>query len=205
MKILGANPLKGDASAFPALRGMPAFPRKQFAAAGYVNNHSGGELITEVLTSANNGVWIAPSTTNIIKLIEGYGSLGTPVRIVRTWERYWEDYYYYVDGSFDSVTGGPDRTGTGNPPTGVYCDAPTPQTGRYTEKQRCYSYTTSERVIEATYGTSVFLFDLEFKGGYGEQVRGEYSTSYSNIIIIPNMEYILSIPSGGQLTMTYTK
>jgi hypothetical protein len=197
MKILGANPLMAEASAFPAWRGIQSFPRKQFAAAGYVNNINKRDLITTGFSQ--DTLWRAPYNVSMIETLSGHGGPGKPGSSSPAWY-YSRQEIAYKDGS---VTNEYDFTyNEGNAPADscVYYDS---SNSSSTIVRVCTFYTqVPATVTNAEYGGDASAFGYTFGGGYG---YGQPPLILMDVpfSIVPGEVYQIRVPSGGLLYFTY--
>lgn len=169
---------------------------------------------TYTQTYAANTTFPVPVDVASVNL-SGYGAAGTPGTAGTPSRTGW---YVIITDTFHRRDGGPaDQTASqgpnvfdGSPKPSNYCD-PTvfytmDQSAVYSDGTRCYNYYTvtdpGTPSTPPTTGASTTGFGKTFPGGTGGAAS---TTIFSNVTVTPGANYSLVIPSGGSLTVTYTR
>lgn len=198
MKVLGANPLMVDAPAFPIARGLMLFPRKSFAAAGYVNNASAPELVT--VTYQKSVVWRSPETTTSILSMSGWGGGGTAASSSPAW------YYSRQEIAYSNGTTSTEYDFTYNEgyAPADSCSYYEGSNTTVTIVRSCTFYTQIyPTYTDGEYGGDTTAFGKTFVGGYGNGITIQNVTEPT--FILPNTDYPIEIPSGGMLSFSFYK
>lgn len=168
---------------------------------------------TKVYTNANNGQTITiPANVSNLTLLSGQG--GTGNASYREWVTYWSEkkttYNQRNDqgGIVNELDGGTTYGYTSPVPTS-YCgpNAPYSSNGVINYTQTCYTYTDMSfwYTNPATTGATSTMtgpngFSKSWVGGNGGPAT---STSEANVTVVPGGQYVLNIPPGGSITLSY--
>lgn len=171
----------------------------------------GQKQVTKTYTSANNGQTITiPATVNNLILLTGQGAAGEPESWVYV-EEYRETRKVYNQrndqgGVILELDGG-SRYDFGPKPAD-YCTAWSPyiQNGVTNYSRECFFYedTSYEAYYPPTTGASAQMtgpngFNRTWVGGTG----GPAPTTAQNVAVVAGGQYVLTIPAGGSITMSY--
>lgn len=179
---------------------------------GLVGCGGGQKPTTKTYTSADNGATITiPATVGNLTLLTGQGGTGSPA------SEYYVDYYSQKTTTYNQRNdqGGVIVTldgGTtyhyGTTPDD-YCGPTTPytQNGVTNYTQTCYDFTDLSYwdSSPATTGPSTTMtgpngFSRTWAGGLGGPAS---ATTAENVAVVPGGQYVLNIPAGGSITMSY--
>ena len=172
----------------------------------------GQKPTTKTYTSANNRATITiPATVGNLTLLTGQGGTGSPEQEYYV-ERYKEKRTVYNQrndqGGINLTLDGGTSTGYGPTPDD-YCGPVAPygdmQNPNYT--QTCYSYTDTsywDYTPPTTGGTTTMTgpngFNRTWAGGLGGPAN---PTTAENVAVTPGGQYVLTIPAGGSITISY--
>lgn len=167
---------------------------------------------TKVYTSANDGQTITiPASVSNLTLLSGQGGSGSPA------SGYWVDYYSKKtiiynqrndQGGVVNTLDGGTTYHFGEKPAN-YCDPQGPyvQNGVVNYSQTCYEFTDLDFYNEtpATTGAAATMagpngFSRSWAGGAGGPAA---ATSAENVAVTPGGQYVLTIPPGGSITLSY--
>jgi hypothetical protein len=174
-----------------------------FSAAGI----SASVQVSQTYTASTS--WVAPTGVTKVSTATGYGARGTNSTISHStyWAKYKTRTLYRWDGGTEVAPSYAVASGSGYNGAADYCDPietfdsdPT-----YNFAQNCYHYDNTDTVSgsEATTGASTTAFSKTFPGATGNVAP--VITTFTDIAVTPGTSYPLTIPSGGSLTIIYTK
>lgn len=156
--------------------------------------------VPKVVTLTGNQTWIAPATLGVISKLVGIGGAGAPGGGWDGTHTHRTEKTYYNGGTPDGapVINYVSFTALGSAP-GNYCEPPVYETGvSWDNYQICHFY--SNNIASQSTGAATTGFGKSFPGGVGGPAT---AVTYENIPAVSGDPYVLSIPSGGSLVITF--